>query len=83
VIYPEHQDIWKYDPYQTDWKDVKNQRAFFDNLATKLNIQRPQDWNRISTKRVVKEGGYFMKYYYRGSLTQSMDIIEIVSEIYT
>jgi hypothetical protein len=45
------------------WQDPINQRAFFDQLAVKFNIQDPKDWYNITRRQVMKEGGFFMKYY--------------------
>jgi hypothetical protein len=50
------------------WKDVTNQRRFFDELAVTLNIQKPQDWCAVTTKIAVDKGGSFINNYYGGSL---------------
>jgi hypothetical protein len=42
------------------WKDKKNQKEFFDQLAVKWNIQKPEDWNKVTNKMVFKEGGRFI-----------------------
>ena len=69
TLYPEHQEIWKeYRPLGY-WKDLDNQRAFFDALAIKLNIHKPEDWYRVTRKTVIQEGGYFVPQYY-GSVTK-------------
>jgi hypothetical protein len=52
------------------WKDLQNQKKFFDQLAIKWNIQKPEDWHKVTYKMVVKEGGSFVSDYYNGSLTQ-------------
>jgi hypothetical protein len=45
-----------------------NQRSFFDRLATKLNLTNLDDWYKVSKEVVIKEGGYFVKSRYNGSL---------------
>jgi hypothetical protein len=55
------------------WKDKKNQKEFFDQLAIKWNIQKPEDWNTVSIKKVIKEGGNFI-YYYNNSVQQGSNI---------
>ena len=53
------------------WKDKQNQKEFFDQLAIKWNIQKPEDWNNVTYKMVLNEqGGNFIKAYYNGSLQQ-------------
>jgi hypothetical protein len=55
------------------WKDKGNQKKFFDQLASKLNIRNNDDWNKVTTRAVRKEGGdYFINQYYNGSLKQGM-----------
>jgi hypothetical protein len=54
---------------------VDNQRSFFDNLATKLNIQKPEDWGKVTGSVVMKErGGYFISNYYSGSLYKGIEM---------
>jgi hypothetical protein len=83
-VYPEHQHIWKtwqdqhaklkergHKPYGY-WKDVTNQRKFFDRLAIKLNIQKQDDWYRVTRPIAVAEGGHFINSYYKGSLIRGL-----------
>jgi hypothetical protein len=68
-VYPEYKHIWKSEKAPPgSWKDVKLQRDFFDTLASKWNIQKPEDWNAVTTAMVMKEGGHFVKRYYNSSL---------------
>jgi hypothetical protein len=39
-------------------------------LASKWNIQKLEDWNNISPRKVVKEGGTFVKDIYNYSLSK-------------
>jgi hypothetical protein len=52
------------------WKDLSTQKAFLDKLAIKLNIQKPEDWTKVTTNMAVKEGGHFIDRYYKGSLAK-------------
>ena len=52
------------------WKDIHNQKAFFDQLAAKWNIQKTEEWNKVTTQMVMKEGGAFINNYYNSSLQQ-------------
>jgi hypothetical protein len=52
------------------WKDITNQKEFFDQLATKWNIQNLDDWNNVTREMAKKEGGSFIDTYYNGSLKQ-------------
>jgi hypothetical protein len=68
VAYPEHK--WRvphrhYKPHGY-WKDVDNQRKFLDQLASKLNIQRPEDWYSVPSATIFKEGGNFVYTIYKG-----------------
>jgi hypothetical protein len=49
---------------------MENQRALLDKLAIKLNITKPEDWYRVTSKMVMAEGGNFLMSYYKGSLIQ-------------
>jgi hypothetical protein len=54
------------------WNDIKNQKAFFDQLATKWNIQKLDDWNKITWSMVIKEGCGFLSDHYNGSLQRGL-----------
>ena len=56
------------------WKDKENQKAFFDQLAIKWNIQRPEDWNKVTCDTMVRKGGSFINAYYNGSLKQGTNV---------
>jgi hypothetical protein len=68
VVYPEYQQIWNTKPSVGRWKDIKVQRQFFDQLASKLHIRQPQDWFRVTCKTVLNEGGHFVRNFYKGSV---------------
>ena len=67
AVYPDYVPTVKPQGY---WKNKENQKKFFDQLAIKWNIQKPEDWNRITKEMVSKEGGHFIESYYKGSLRQ-------------
>jgi hypothetical protein len=45
-----------------------------EEYAKKWNIQKPEDWNKVTTSMVQKEGGNFLNYY-NGSLLKGIVII--------
>jgi hypothetical protein len=80
TIYPENQHIWQHQSLKRKgyWRDAKNRRLFFDQLANKLNLKRPEDWYRVTSHTVVKEGGHFIKTYYNGSVVQGTQIFKFL-----
>jgi hypothetical protein len=56
------------------WKDIKNQKAFFDQLAAKWNIQKMEDWNKVTRKMLLKEGGHFITGHYNSSPQQGTNV---------
>jgi hypothetical protein len=72
-VYPEHEQVWAQHKSKHKvtgyWKDVKNQRSFFDQLAIKLNVKQPEDWLNV-TSEVLKESKGFVNTYYNGSVVQ-------------
>jgi hypothetical protein len=49
------------------WKDIANQKAFFDKLAEKWNINKPEDWSKVTTAMVKEAGASFLAKHYNGS----------------
>ena len=78
AIYPDYKQIWKdWKPARSKpngyWSDLENQRKFFDNLETKLNIKQPEDWYKIQGTEVYKLGGAsLLKTYYGSSLPTAL-----------
>ncbi len=76
TIYPEHQQVWNDWESKTPshpygyWKDRTHQRRFFDQLAVKLKIEKPEDWMKFTSIDVKKEGGGFITNYYNSSLSE-------------
>jgi hypothetical protein len=56
------------------WKDVNNQRSFFDHLAKVLKIQKKEDWYEVSVTTVIQMGGSFLSTYYNKSLIKGKAI---------
>jgi hypothetical protein len=78
TAYPDH--LWKEEPKSKPsgyWSDVKHQRQFFDQLALSLGLQKPDDWNRVTSHQVFDKGGSFVKAYYNGSLIQGMRLMNM------
>jgi hypothetical protein len=71
AIYPDYVPPVKIQGY---WKDKENQKKFFDQLAIKWNIQKLEDWNKMTYDMVEKEGGSFINRYYNGSLNQGNNV---------
>jgi hypothetical protein len=70
-VYPEHN--WNYNRKPAKyWQDISHQRTFFENLASKLNIQKPEDWYKVSIETFVQHGGAFVNNYYQGSLVRGI-----------
>jgi hypothetical protein len=75
AIYPEYKEPYikrnmKPPGY---WRNKQHQKAFLDQLAAKLNIQTPDDWNNVPQALLLKEGGFFIKLYYN-TLKQGKDL---------
>jgi hypothetical protein len=50
------------------WKELSNQKQFFDQFATKWNIRSPEDWYNVKVTTALQEGGWFINSQYKGSL---------------
>jgi hypothetical protein len=57
------------------WNDIENQREFFDELAEKLNIQKPEDWYSVRVDTVRQHGGSFLVNQYNNSLIRGKVIV--------
>jgi hypothetical protein len=69
TAYPEHSQIWKEYKQKGYWKDVENQRLFFDQIVKKLNIQTQEDWQGKYSE-IIEAGGNFVNVHYNGSLVK-------------
>jgi hypothetical protein len=77
AVYPDY--VPQAEKLRGYWKDKENQKAFFEKLATKLNIKKPEDWNKVTTELVKKEGGGFVNRYYSSSVIQGNIITSLVN----
>jgi hypothetical protein len=59
------------------WSDREKQKEFFNQLAIKWNIQKPEDWNKVTHKMALKEGGNFIATYYGGSLQRGTKLLNV------
>jgi hypothetical protein len=60
-------------PLDFRWKSRDDQKAFFDDLASKLGISTPRDWGRISKRKVFQQGGGgLLSNYYGSSLFKAL-----------
>jgi hypothetical protein len=61
-------------PYNTYgyWKDMKNQRSFFDNLGKKLNVKTPSDWANFPFRVIIENQGGYLSFLYRGSMYSAL-----------
>jgi hypothetical protein len=77
AAYPEH--TWKTKDHKSIgyWKDIKNQRSFFDVLAVKLNVKKPEDWYSVRLDTVLMNGGSFIISYYNGSVRRGIVYISL------
>jgi hypothetical protein len=64
------------------WKDVKNQRAFFDSVQKELNIQTLEDWYSVPVSKIIKLGGYFVANHYNSSLLKGIAIRKRMLTLY-
>jgi hypothetical protein len=67
AVYPDYAPTTKPRGY---WRDKQHQKEFFDRLAVKWNIQKPEDWNKVTHKMLIKEGGNWINHSYNSSLQQ-------------
>jgi hypothetical protein len=70
----EHNTVWNTYRNRGYWKDIDSQRAFFDQLAIKLNIQKLDQWYTVRASTVINAGGYFLNRYYNGSMIEGKKI---------
>jgi hypothetical protein len=52
-------------------------------LASKWNIKKLEDWNKVTNEMVVKEGGYFIKYYNNSLSKGTKDDRDSIATLYT
>lgn len=67
-LYPEHDwNPWKFSHgARKFWQSPRNQLAFFDWCAKKLNVQKPEDWYSVSVEDIMRLGGTTLLVSYHG-----------------
>lgn len=59
-----------------NWHNLQDQRLFFEQLASKLNLKSPQDLVKIPKKTITEFGGKrLIDEYYNGSIFQAIKAI--------
>jgi hypothetical protein len=78
-LYPEH--TWKEVIPAGHWKDVVNQRRFFDKLGITLGIKNLDDWSNVAVKTVLShQGSSFIVAYYGSSLMRGINLLLTVGD---
>lgn len=54
------------------WDVKENQRNFMENLAKKFQIIQPQEWNKLTIKKVIEHGGCSLLKRYGLSLYRAL-----------
>jgi len=77
TLYPNHEFLlWKFNKVpSTFWKNLDNQRKFFDWVAKQLHLKKPDDWYQVSPKEINKMGGSTIMGMYSGSLYKALQSI--------
>jgi hypothetical protein len=73
TLYPEVKWVGKEVKPRHYWSNIETQRTFFDKLAIKLNITKPEEWFGVSCKDVLREGGTFITRLYRSSVVRGKE----------
>ena len=76
--YPQHNwAVWKSKHLQTEvWRDVDNQRAFFNHVYKQLGLKCMVDWISVSDSDVHQLGGkILLNTYYNGSSILALQTI--------
>ena len=56
------------------WQDIKNQREYMDWVAQQLGVTNPEDWYKVSSQQVIKQGGGVINAY-NNSLYKGYNIV--------
>eukprot|EP01114_Cavostelium_apophysatum_P008759 TRINITY_DN2150_c0_g3_i2.p1 TRINITY_DN2150_c0_g3~~TRINITY_DN2150_c0_g3_i2.p1 ORF type:complete len:171 (+),score=27.60 TRINITY_DN2150_c0_g3_i2:391-903(+) len=61
---------------QNYWRSEQNQRAFFDELAKTLGLQRWQDWYQVSAEDIKAHGGAtLITHHYGGYISKALTAV--------
>jgi len=77
TIYPEYYwKPWMFKFANDDvWRDLDNQKNFFDELATKLNIRNWRDWYEHSENDIIRFGGGGILSHHNQSLMSTLSAL--------
>src|SRR5688572_3840282 len=74
-IYPDYNwKVWKFDVIPKGfWKDMTNQRNFFDWVGGELNVKTKEDWYKINSRDVTRKRDHkLLRKYYKDSLISAL-----------
>jgi len=54
------------------WKELANQKLFFDWFGEKFNLQTPEDWYEVTKDEIIENGGKLLLQQYDGSLPAAL-----------
>jgi hypothetical protein len=76
-VFPEIKwPMWRFDPMPKDyWKDISNQKFFFDWVAEKLNFKSNDDWSGITYEKLCEMGGKGLLREYSNSITGALTAV--------
>ena len=57
-----------------DWNNIDSQKQFLDDISIKFNIKTKQDWNKITRKDLIKNGGTALLSKYNNNITKLLEI---------
>jgi hypothetical protein len=55
------------------WKKSQNQRVWFDQMAIKLDIKKPEEWRSVRVNKLLEMGGLFIQDIHNGSLLEGKE----------
>ena len=59
------------------WKDLNNQRRFFDDIAKEfgVNTKESQEWSKVKHQDIIKRGGRSILHYHKNSLQFALQTV--------
>lgn len=69
---------WKKQQFRSNagfWHHRPNQRAFFDSIASKYKITKPEHWSRVNRRVIMENGGTTILKQHQGSLFNSLNVV--------
>ena len=74
-IYPEYDWNFEKTLHQTKYMKLHFQQSFFDHLYKKLELKSFDDWAKLSSYKIIKNGGKKIINYYKRNLSLALTII--------